>query len=64
MPQLRRMLLLRVLDQLSNVYSVLHLQNYEALIKRLGFDRFEVRVGAQAEPRRSGWCWRPARPGS
>ena len=41
-PQLRRMILLRVLKQLESVYSVMKLENYTKLLSDLHFDRYEA----------------------
>lgn len=42
LPQLRKMILLRVLKQMETVFSVMKLQNYEQLIEALCFERYEV----------------------
>ena len=41
-PQLRRMVFLRVLTQLESVYSVMKLDNYTKIIDDLKFDRYEA----------------------
>lgn len=42
LPQLKKMVLLRVLKQMETVFSVMKLQNYNKLIEDLHFNRYEV----------------------